>query len=131
MIGIAAALLIAVASPCGGPTTPEAEQCLAADLARADLELNRYYAAAVRRLTDEGQAAALAALRTSERAWIRHRDAECDAVWEYWKNGTIRGGKALGCKLTATRARAMAVWRTWLTYPDGTPSLLPRPEDGG
>lgn len=50
---IIATLLLVASDPCTGSTTPEVEQCLAADLARADTELNRYYAAAVTRLNRE------------------------------------------------------------------------------
>jgi len=126
---IAVTLMLAAAAPCPGSTTREVEQCLAADLARADAELNRYYAAAVRRLTDERQPAALAKLRVSERAWIQHRDAECDAVWEYWKGGTIRGTFSTECRVRLTRDRTMAIWSNWLTYVDSTPPLLPRPQN--
>lgn len=125
---IALMLLLAAAEPCPGSTTREVEQCLADDLARAEAELNRYYAGAVRRLTDARQPAALTKLRESERAWIRHRDTECDAVWEYWKGGTIRGTFSTECRLRLTRARTMTIWSNWLTYVDSTPPLLPRPE---
>lgn len=125
---IALTLMLAGAASCPGSTTREVEQCLAADLARADAELNRYYAAAVKRLTGERQATALAQLRVSERAWIMHRNAECDAVWKYWKGGTIRGTFSTECRVRLTRDRTMAIWRNWLTYVDSTPPLLPRPD---
>jgi uncharacterized protein YecT (DUF1311 family) len=48
---IAMTLLLAATDPCARSTTREVEQCLADDLARADAELNRYYAAAVKRLS--------------------------------------------------------------------------------
>lgn len=124
---IALSLLLAAADPCPGSTTRGVERCLAADLARADAELNRYYAAAVKRLTSEQQDMALAQLRASERAWIRYRDAECDAVWEYWKEGTIRGTLAAECRMRLVRGRTMSIWRNWLIYVDSTPPILPRP----
>jgi len=125
---IALTLLLAAAAPCPGSTTREVEQCLADDLARANAELNRYYAAAVKRLTSERQPVALAKLRASERAWIQHRNTECNAVWEYWEGGTIRGTFSTECRVRLTQDRTMAVWRNWLTYVDSTPPLLPRPE---
>jgi uncharacterized protein YecT (DUF1311 family) len=124
---IALTLLLAATAPCPGSTTREVEQCLADDLARADSELNRYYAAAVKRLASEREAAVAARLRSSELAWIRYRDAECDAVWEYWKGGTIRGTFSTECRLRLTRARTMTIWSNWLTYMDTTPPLLPKP----
>jgi uncharacterized protein YecT (DUF1311 family) len=130
MTNIVALLLIAVADPCGGSTTPEVERCLAADLARADAELNRYYTTAMARLAKDRQTATVSQLRASERAWVAYRDAECDAVYEQWKDGTIRGAMALGCRLRVTKARTNTIWRNWLTYADSTPPLLPRPGDG-
>ncbi len=127
---IALTLLLAAADPCPGSTTREVEQCLADELARADAELNRYYGAAVKRLTEEKQTTALAQLRASERAWIRYRDAECGAVYEWWKQGTIRGTMDLGCRINVTKARTSTIWRNWLTYADSTLPLLPRPTEG-
>jgi uncharacterized protein YecT (DUF1311 family) len=122
-----AALLLAAGNLCDGSTTPEVEQCLAADLARADGELNRYFAAATKRLTKQQDTAALAKLRTAERAWIAYRDAECDAVYQSWGQGTIRGTLALGCRIALTKARTATVWHNWLTYADSTPPMLPKP----
>ena len=125
---VVAALLLVATDPCVGSTTREVEQCFAADLARADAELNRYYAAAVTRLTKERATTALAKLRASERAWIAYRDAECDAVYEWWGQGTIRGTMALGCRVRITKARTMVIWQNWLTYVDSTPPILPTPK---
>ncbi len=123
-----AALLLAAGNLCDGSTTREVEQCLAADLARADGELNRYYAAATKRLTEQQDTVSLAKLRTAERAWIAYRDAECDAVYESWGQGTIRGAMTLGCRIDLTKARSAAIWRNWLTYADSTPPVLPKPK---
>ncbi len=124
---IIAALLSAARNPCDGSTTREVEQCLAADLARADAELNRYYAAATKRLTEQQDTAALAKLRAAERAWIAYRDAECDAIYESWGQGTIRGAMNLRCRITLAEARTATIWRNWLTYADSTPPILPKP----
>lgn len=126
---ITAALLLAAGNPCDGSTTRDVEQCLAADLDRADAELNRYYAAATKRLTEQQDTAALAKLRTAERAWIAYRDAECDAVYQSWGQGTIRGAMILGCRIDLTKARTATIWQDWLTYADSTSPLLPKPAD--
>jgi len=65
---VVAALMLATTAPCPGSTTRDVERCLAAGFARADAELNRYYAAAVARLTRDGETTSLAKLRASERA---------------------------------------------------------------
>ncbi len=128
-MSIIIATLLAAAAPCAGSTTRDVEKCLAGDLGRADAELNRYYAAAVARLTKERATSVLAKLRASERIWMAFRDAECAAVYEWWKEGTIRGAMTLGCRTRITKARTMAIWRNWLTYADSTPPLLPTPDD--
>lgn len=127
MLMIVLTMMLSAAQPCAGSTTREVEICLAGELAGADAELNRYYAAAVRRLADERQPAALAKLRESERLWIRHREADCDAVWEYWREGTIRGTCAILCRIRSTRARTLSIWSNWLTFADSSPPMLPRP----
>lgn len=126
---IIAALLLAAGNACDGSTTQDVEQCLAAELSRADAELNRYYAAATKRLTEQQDTTALAKLRAAERAWIAYRDAECDAVYESWGQGTIRGSMNLGCQIDVTKARAATLWQNWLTYADSTPPILPKPVD--
>lgn len=126
MIAVA---LLATTAACPGTTTREVEECLAGDLAAADADLNRYYTAAVRRLTGEAQPAALAKLRASERAWIQHRDAECAAVRDYWQGGSIRGTLATECRIRLTKTRTAVIWRNWLTYADSTPPLLPKPPE--
>lgn len=126
---IIAALLLTAGNPCDGSTTRDVEQCLAAELRRADAELNRYYAAATKRLTDQQDMTALAKLRAAERAWIAYRDAECDAVYESWGQGTIRGSMNLGCRISLTKARTATIWHNWLTYADSTPPDLPKPAD--
>lgn len=125
---IIAALLLAAGNPCDGSTTRDVEQCLAADLKRADAELNRYYAAATKRLTELQDTAALAKLRTAERAWIAYRDAECDAIYQSWSQGTIRGAMNLSCRIALTEARTTTIWRNWLTFADSTPPILPKPK---
>lgn len=126
---IVAVLLLAAGNPCDGSTTQDVEQCLAADLKRADAELNQYYAAAMKRLMEQQDTAALAKLRAAERAWIAYRDAECDAVYESWGHGTIRGSMNLGCQIDLTKARTATFWQNWLTYADSTPPILPKPVD--
>lgn len=120
-------LLLAAEAPCVGSTTREVERCLAAELAHADAELNRYYAAATTRLARQGDTTALAKLRSAERAWIAYRDAECDAVYGSWGQGTIRGAMMLTCRVRLAEARTAMIWRNWLTYADGTPPILKKP----
>ncbi|WP_158637994.1 lysozyme inhibitor LprI family protein [Sphingomonas ginsenosidivorax] len=130
MITFIAALLVPVAAPCDGSTTPEVERCLDANLGRAEVELNRYYNTAVEQLSKQQQNAAIAQLGASQRAWQTYRDAECNAIFERWKDASVRGAMAVGCQIRVTKARTMIIWRNWLTTADKSPPLLTRPEDG-
>ncbi|OYU51373.1 MAG: hypothetical protein CFE27_12750 [Alphaproteobacteria bacterium PA1] len=45
-------------------------------------------------------------LQKAQRAWIVSRDADCDAVYENWIGGTIRGPMYAGCMVEKTSERA-------------------------
>lgn len=112
-------------------TTIEVNACLGAALADVDKEMDRYYDAAVARLKAEDRAPAdeaLLELARAQAAWRTYRDAECGAVYSYWREGTIRTSVALSCQISLTRLRVFSLWRDWLTYPDSTPPILPRPD---
>ena len=94
----------------------------------ADDELNRYYTAAVERLKSNEKVETLAQLRGSQRAWLRFRDAECEAVAMSWRPGSIAATMQGECFDRLTRARTRTIWASWLTYFDSTPPILPRPE---
>jgi uncharacterized protein YecT (DUF1311 family) len=129
-------------------TTLAMQECLARLLRRADQDLERYLARALRRLSAEqdrrtrsssgvassgaasaGAASAGAAseLAASQHDWRRFRDRYCQAVWSSWSGGTIRGPKLLECRLTLARERQRRLWADFLSFPDGTPPLLPEP----
>ena len=120
---------------CSGGSTPEVNSCLAEYARRAEGELGRYFAAARRRLLEEIQEDlerqaprdALRRLDRSQAAWTAYRKAECEAVYDWWSEGTIRGAMYQDCMIETTKARTTSVWSTWLSFPDGSPALLPSP----
>jgi uncharacterized protein YecT (DUF1311 family) len=87
----------------GGSTTIGIVSCLQREEAAWDVILNANYKAAMAALDGSQQAA----LRKAQRAWIPSRDADCEALWEANKDGTIRGPIAASCRLTATANRAL------------------------
>jgi|GEM_PF-211617 len=106
-------------------STVEINECLAATLRRADGHLARYLAAAIERAKDES--VLVAKIKASDDTFIAYRESECDAVYENWKGGTIRGAMALDCKIAMTDRRTHTIWQNWLTYMDGAPPILPEP----
>ena len=131
----AAASMAAAPAPgpkCPGESTIEINDCQSATLATAEADLQRYLAAARKRLQsdaadDAGVAKALAQFDKVQSAWTAYRAAECDALYDYWSGGTIRTTIELTCEIDLTRARTHTVWSDWLTYMDSTPPVLPEP----
>lgn len=132
---LSAALAAAPADPCDGATTPEIELCAAGRTEAADADLTRYRAAAraqvVEAAGDDGAGELLrgasAAFDEAELRWEAYREAACQAVYAYWSGGTIRGLQYQSCKLSLSRGHARELWSAWLTYPDGSPPVLPEP----
>lgn len=119
--------LAAPAAPCvDAKTTVDMNLCLARASNAAELELNRYLVAARKRAATDGLAVAKA-FDEAQGRWSAWRKGECDAVYAHWQGGTIRGAMLLNCRIALTEARTHWLWKTWLTYPDSTPPILPEP----
>lgn len=111
-------------------TDDEINACAVEYSRRADSELGRYLAVARKRLLDEASEASKDALRefdASQAAWVAYRKAECGAVYDWWRDGTVRFAMHEECWQAVTKARTATVWATWLGYVDHTPPLLPEP----
>jgi uncharacterized protein YecT (DUF1311 family) len=133
-IAIAVALSNASAAvvPCFDGNTLEMNQCLSERLSRREADLATYVSAARNRIQGEiGQdgvpPTALHGFDTAEAKWSNYRDAQCNAVYEYWSAGTIRGLKSLKCRIILTQQHSHTVWSEWLRYEDDTPPILPEP----
>jgi uncharacterized protein YecT (DUF1311 family) len=94
-------------------STPEMNACFERALAAADDRLNELFQqalehiAAAEQLTAEQRKDWEAALRESQRRWMRFRDIDCGEVIGFeWLGGTGMAAASLGCKLTKTEARA-------------------------
>jgi uncharacterized protein YecT (DUF1311 family) len=99
------------------PLCPEAKtqlemnQCLAAAYDDADREMNRFYSE-VRKKQD---AAALANLQEAQRAWIKYRNANCEAEALLYDGGSIVPAIRSGCLERNTRARIDELHRVYDT----------------
>lgn len=119
--------LAAPAGPCAdAKTTVAMDICLDKVSAAADAEMARYLAAARKRAAADNPGLA-GAIDLAQAQWLDFRKAECAAVYAYWQGGTIRGAMFHNCRIDLTRARTHWLWKTWLTYPDSTPPILPEP----
>jgi uncharacterized protein YecT (DUF1311 family) len=122
-------------SSCNG-NTHEIEVCVSERLTRHEANLAVYVSAArdrIRRAVAEAPVGASTIQNApkefdaAEIAWSKYRDAECDAVYDYWSQGTIRGLKSLNCRIILTQRHAHTIWSEWLRYEDDTPPILPEP----
>jgi uncharacterized protein YecT (DUF1311 family) len=121
-----AAAAVSSAAPCQGTTTIEVNACLNARLKQSDTVLNRYYDTALSLIRRGGGNKAAQKFVKAERSWLAYRDSECKSVFDRY-GGTIRVSVDLDCRIRLTTLRTYAIWRDWLTYPDSTAPLLPRP----
>ncbi|MEM9501114.1 MAG: DUF6265 family protein [Pseudomonadota bacterium] len=106
-------------------TTLDLNQCFADRLTVSEERRAAYLAAATER--EAANPLVLEQIRGSEKAFEVYRDSECGAVWESWKEGTIRTMIALGCQIELTDRRTHTIWRNWLTYMDSSAPVLPAP----
>jgi uncharacterized protein YecT (DUF1311 family) len=87
---------------CGEANTQmEINQCLAAGYQRADKELNELYSNTV----DKQDPADRDHLQEAQRAWIKYRDANCEAAAALYQGGSIQPSVRSECLRRNTRAR--------------------------
>jgi uncharacterized protein YecT (DUF1311 family) len=92
--------------------TVQMNECMAKQAKAADAKLNDTYRqvlASFKGADDPASqsypASTRAALIDAQRAWVRYRDADCKAVYNQWKGGTIRDVMQLGCMKDRTERR--------------------------
>lgn len=123
-------LALALAAPADrcadAKTTVDMNMCLARASNAAEVEMNRYLVAARKRASADG-VTVVKAFDEAQARWLAYRKGECDAVYAHWQDGTIRGAMLLDCRIELTQARTHQLWKTWLTYMDSTPPILPEP----
>jgi uncharacterized protein YecT (DUF1311 family) len=88
---------------CGEANTQmEINQCLAAAYQRAGQELNEQYSNIMKKQDSADQDH----LQAAQRAWIKYRDANCEAAAALYQGGSIQPSVRAECLRRNTRARA-------------------------
>ena len=100
--------------------------CAGRELESADAKLAQYISAAKEKYSSK--MGVVEALDKSQEDWLVYRQSHCDAIYEMWSGGTIRGVMFGGCMLQLTKQRTHSIWSDYLTYMDSTPPMLPEPE---
>tara|TARA_R110001592_G_scaffold363347_1_gene684675 strand:- start:15037 stop:15387 length:351 start_codon:yes stop_codon:yes gene_type:complete len=67
------------------------------------------------------------AILKADKLWKTYRDAQCDAVYSSWREGSIRFSAHENCVTSMNKARSKELWQSFLTYVDSTPPILPEP----
>ena len=105
--------------------TRELEQCGAEKLAQAHTAMGNYLTRVLE--INVENTALVSAIETSQKRWRRAMTAHCDAVYEAWRDGSIRGVMALACKTRLTQQRTHELWLSYLQQYEGQPDYLAEP----
>lgn len=106
-----AILPLAMLMPCSGAfgldcqkaiTTPDLNACASIDQKKAEANLNKVYQRVLKTLergdsATSSDASVRNALVAAQRAWIKFREAGCNAVHQKYADGSIRTVMYLGC----------------------------------
>jgi uncharacterized protein YecT (DUF1311 family) len=75
-------------------STPEINECASVEQKKVEDKLNKVYQQVIKSI---GEADTRKALVEAQRAWVQFREADCKAVYEQYKTGTIRTVMYIGC----------------------------------
>jgi uncharacterized protein YecT (DUF1311 family) len=108
------------ADPCFQGNTVEINQCLGNRLEARDKALNAAYGALLKRLdaSDPTDGVDYQAIKRqlvdAQRAWINFSQNDCNARYELYAGGTIRGAVYAGCMIAHTERRTNDL-RRWMS----------------
>ena len=94
-------------------TTPDINACEKIELDKVERTLNQVYQRVLKQMDkisrDPNNFTNKSNLKKSfvdaQRLWIRFRKADCDTVYTYWSDGTIRGSMYLACMTSRANQR--------------------------
>ena len=111
LVGLTMLLFVIVASghqtqkrdPCmDGETTAEMKMCASRKYKQADDELNKVYRELMSKLDNEGHKASL---KTTQQAWLKYRDSNCDFESYLNRGGSIYSVVVSDCMTSMTNSR--------------------------
>ncbi len=111
---------------CDG-TTFAINQCLAGVRDRAKAREARYFAAATGTELKTRSTEQERLMQAAQIAAEQYRDQSCNAVYEQWREGSIRNAMSLRCEIRLIDERTHVIWRNWLTFQDSSAPILPEP----
>jgi len=109
-------------------TNVEMNECVSARLDLSEATMKKYLEAALKRFENEKDSDVNPGIRAAQNAFEAYRASECDTVYEYWNEGTIRDAMTMSCQADLVDKRTHDIWQHWLRYMDSTPPILPEPK---
>jgi uncharacterized protein YecT (DUF1311 family) len=90
-------------------STPDINECAAIGQKKVEDKLNLAYQDKLKYFNDPEDAGTKKSLIAAQRAWVKFREADCNAVYEQWKTGTIRTVMFIECmqKRAETRIKEL------------------------
>jgi uncharacterized protein YecT (DUF1311 family) len=83
-------------------STPEINECASIEQKKVEDKLNKVYQRVIKSVD---KAEAKKSLVEAQRAWVKFREADCNAVYQKWIDGTIRGVMFTGCMQNRAETR--------------------------
>ena len=79
--------------------TPDLTECAAKEQKTVEVKLNSTYRKVLKELEqrDDNHQETRKKLVAAQRAWIKFREADCDAAYQYYAGGTMRNLVHIGC----------------------------------
>jgi len=96
-------------------TTLEINQCVKADMDRAEVQLQEVFKSVLER--HNHNTVLLALLNESQRHWQVYRSSYCDALYQRWISGSILNIQALSCEMDLIRQRIKLLKTDFLLEP--------------
>ncbi|MFZ6655222.1 lysozyme inhibitor LprI family protein [Undibacterium sp. TJN19] len=106
-------------------TTVEEQQCMIAELAKADKKLVTYLQTARAQLAKTSDSKLN--LDEAQKAWEQYRTTHCADVYTYWAEGSIRYRQSAQCQIDLSQQRTHDIWKAYLSFADSTPPVLAEP----
>jgi len=104
---LAAATSSAFALDCkNAVSTPDMNECASIEQKEVEAKLNKVYQRVTKSIDE---ASTRKALVEAQRAWVKFREADCKAVYEQNKTGTIRTLMFIGCMQQHAETRTKAL----------------------
>ena len=107
-------------------STPDVNYCIGLELDKKEAVLEKYLAKSIERHSYDD--VTVNSLKKSQQTWLKYREDYCNAIYDYWREGTIRGAMFLNCKIRLTKLRTHVIWSDYLTFMDSSEPVLPEPE---